>query len=620
MFRNRTVQVAVILAAGALLGYGAASGWFVSRQAEASTSTPPRAEKPVSPPAEVVGRGEVAQGDLVAFGNRGQKEPAAGGKKPNILFIMGDDIGWMQPGCYHRGLMVGETPNIDRIAKEGGQFMHYYAESSCTAGRCAFVTGMNPMRAGMLLPQLPGAISYLRPGTPSIGRFMLDQGYTTGQFGKNHLGDHPDSLPTAHGFQEFWGYLYHLDAMQGVSFPDINKSPTEQTVVPPMKMVPIPGIPETPGAIDPKDGLCMAAPRPVLHMKSPDGTAKNQMGKDEGPLTLERSKTIDGEISAKVIDFLDRNDPKKTNKPFFCYYNPARMHITTMFSPKYEAMLGVKGGKDWGIQEVGMKEMDDNIGTVLKKLEDMGELDNTIVVFTTDNGAETQTFPDGGVTPFKGSKLTTWEGGMRAPCVIRWPGVVKPGTVYNQMFAALDWMPTLVEIAGGPKGNALNEQIMAGKYEGILKTRLDGVNQLDYLTGKSEKSPRDTFFYYMGAIPSAVRYKNWKFYYTMPGETPLGGLLPPTPYKWTQVQNILRDPFENNVGMEQKGFTSLGGSLAAPSTAYLYDWNLLPIGQMLWEKELMSYKDYPPLQQAASYNLDQILERIKQMGHQHPSQ
>src|SRR5256884_7288016 len=193
-------------------------------------------------------------------------------KKPNILFIMGDDIGWMQPSCYHRGLMVGETPNIDRIASEGGMFMHYYAESSCTAGRTAFFTGMHPYRAGMVLPQLPGAISYLRPGTPALAKFLLDLGYTTGEFGKNHLGDHTAALPTAHGFQEYWGYLYHLDAMQQVSFPDINKSPTEQTVAPPCKNTPIPGVPEVPGAVDPKTTTCLTPPRNVLWSKSSDGT------------------------------------------------------------------------------------------------------------------------------------------------------------------------------------------------------------------------------------------------------------------------------------------------------------------------------------------------------------
>ncbi len=260
--------------------------------------------------------------------------------------------------------------------------------------------------------------------------------------------------------------------------------------------------------------------------------------------------------------------------------------------------------------------MDDNIGVVLAKLEQMGQLDNTIIVFTTDNGAETVTYPDGGITPFKGQKGSAWEGGYRVPCVARWPGHIKPGTLKSELFASLDWLPTFVEIAGGPKGNDLKAQIEKGAYPGIVKTTLDGFNQVAYLTGQSDKSARDYFFYYSGSTPSAVRYKNWKMYYNMTASGAAGWADPLVSFHWTIVQNIRRDPFEQNVVLgDAKTLANVQGALGAPSSAYMYDWNMLPIGQLLWERELYSYKAFPPLQAPETYNLEGILKAVQSGNH-----
>ena len=446
---------------------------------------------------------------------------------------------------------------------------------------------MHPLRTGMIPPQLPGSPSYLRPGTPALAKFLHDLGYNTGEFGKNHLGDHTDALPTAHGFQEYWGYLYHLDAMQQVSFPDINKSPTVQGIAPPCKNTPIPGLAEVPGAVDPKTTICLTPPRPVLCVQDPP-TARQRIrpAQDEGPLTLERSKTVDEEISAKVIDFLDRNDPEEDQQAVLRLVQPGAHARHDGAVRQVLAMVGERGGKDWGVNEAGMKQMDDNIGLVLKKLEDMGQLDNTIVVFTTDNGAEVDHLPRRRRHAVQGQKGEAWEGGYRAPLVVRWPGHIKPGTVKNQFFA----VPRLGADAGRHRRRAQRRRA----EETDRGRPVSGYRQDDArrrrparLPGRqAEKSARDIFFYYSGATPSAVRYKNWKMYYTMSQPGPAGWIMPLDPVPLHAGPEHQARSLRAGGRHRPEDGNGHGRCARRPGHRLPYDWNMLPIGQQLWLKEL----------------------------------
>jgi arylsulfatase A-like enzyme len=516
----------------------------------------------------------------LALGSAANAQTTA--KPPNIVVIMGDDIGMWNLGAYHRGLMAGRTPNLDKIAKEGMLFTDYYAEASCTAGRANFITGELPIRTGMTTVGQAGAPTGLPAEAVTIATVLKSMGYATGQFGKNHLGDKNEFLPTVHGFDEFFGYLYHLDAMEDPAHPNY-----------------------------PQNLLDVVGPRNMVHSWATDkddqtemprwGKVGKQKIEDAGTLYPKRMETVDDEIRDLALKFIDK--AKADNKPFFVWLNPTRMHIVTHLSPKYEAMRNSENG--WSEEEAGMAQLDDDVGLVMKKLKDIGVDENTIVVFTTDNGTEVFTWPDGGQTPFAQSKGTVLEGGFRVPALVRWPGKVPADTVQNGIFSGLDWLPTFVAAAGNPN---IVAELLKGKEIGgqVYRNHLDGYNQLDCITGKGP-SARHEIFYLGESTVGAVRIDDFKFrFIDQPGGWLGEKTKPDVPY----VTNLRLDPFERT-GWPNNG-TKEGAQQYFDWFKYQF-WRFVFVQQVVG-KELQTFIEYPPMQRGASFNLDAVkAEMAKRM-------
>jgi arylsulfatase A-like enzyme len=495
-------------------------------------------------------------------------------QKPNIVVIMGDDIGMWNIGTYHRGMMAGRTPNLDKIAKEGMLFTDYYAEASCTAGRANFITGELPIRTGMTTVGQAGAPTGLPAEAVTIATVLKSMGYATGQFGKNHLGDKNEFLPTVHGFDEYFGYLYHLDAMEDPAHPNY-----------------------------PQNLLNVVGPRNMIHSWATDkddptemprwGKIGKQRIEDAGPLYPKRMETVDDEIRDFAINFMDR--AQKDGKPFFVWLNPTRMHIVTHLSPKYEAMRNSENG--WSEEEAGMAQLDDDVGLVMKKLKDMGVDDNTIVLFTTDNGTEVFTWPDGGQTPFAQSKGTVLEGGFRVPALLRWPGHVPADSVQNGIFSGLDWLPTFVAAAGNPN---ITEELLKGKTIGdrTYKNHLDGYNQMAAITGKGP-SARHEIFYLGESTVGAVRIDDYKYRFI---DQPAGWLGDKTHPDVPYITNLRLDPFERT-GWPNNG-TKDGAQQYFDWFKYQF-WRFVFVQQVIGA-ELQTFIDYPPMQRGASFNLEAV--------------
>jgi arylsulfatase A-like enzyme len=505
--------------------------------------------------------------------------PQTGGRKPNILFIMGDDIGWFNISAYNMGIMGYRTPNIDRIGREGAVFTDWYGQQSCTAGRAAFITGQSPIRTGLTKVGLPGAELGLGPLDPSVADVMKSFGYATGQFGKNHLGDRNEHLPTVHGFDEFFGNLYHLNAEEEPENPDYPKDPKFRAKFGPRGVL-----------------KCKASDRDDATVDPAFGRVGKQVVENTGPLDKKRMETIDEEFLAAAKDFITRQQQAGT--PWFCYFNSTRMHIFTHLKKESDGKTGL------GLYPDGMVETDGHVGQLLKLVDDLGVADNTIVVYTTDNGAEAFTWPDGGSTPFKGEKATNWEGAFRVPCLIRWPGVIKPGTIVNDVCAHEDFIPTFAAAAGEP---GLVDKLRTGApLNGkSYKVHLDGQNLMPFFKGDVKDSPRQEFLYWSddGDL-MAIRVREWKINFMeqhaeVDPKTPLSvwqgnfeKLRAPNLY------NLRADPFER-----------------ATNSIYYGDWQahrafLFVPAQALVAQWLDSFKEFPPRAKAASFTVSDAMEKV----------
>ncbi len=477
--------------------------------------------------------------------------------KPNILVIWGDDIGMYNISAYHRGMLGSRTPNIDRIANEGAIFTDYYGEQSCTAGRSAFITGQHPLRTGLLKVGMPGAEIGLQAEDPTIAELLKPHGYTTGQFGKNHLGDKDKFLPTNHGFDEFFGNLYHLNAEEE---------------------------PET--YFYPKDPKFHQrfAPRGVIHSYA-DGKIE-----DTGPLSRKRMETADQEFTDAALKFMERSHDD--GKPFFVWFNSTRMHVWTRLAPKWQ------GSSGYGLYADGMMEHDHHVGQLLDKLDALDIADNTIVIYSTDNGSQTNTYPDGGSEPFRGEKGSTWEGGFRVPALIRWPGVVAPGSIINDIFSHQDWLPTLLAAAGEPNiGDKLKKGHQAGSKK--FKVHLDGYDQRAALAGTGPGKRSNIFYFDDNANFNAIRWNDWKIHFAV---MPEGWGGPREALSFPRIVNLRTDPFE----------TSLDSSLYARFFADQI-WLFVPTQQEVG-KWLMTFREFPPRQATASFTIDKLMRQMQQMS------